>query len=536
MGVVMDKGNIALIKKINKEQLIEARARQRHEYFMRYNWIEQDPFCCGLHTHIVCNALDVAFDRYRQGISTFLKVLICFRHGKSEIVSRHLPAHFLGQFPEREVILTSYNSTKAEEFSMETRAVLMSDNFKKLYPDVRIDPNNSGKKQWGLQGRRGKFKCAGISAGIAGAGGSLIIIDDYHGKRRDAENEGERQKVWTTFTDDLMTRRAPACIVILCVTPWHVDDLVARVDKSMKKIPKYPRFSTLKFPAFSKHYTNNARSIIKAYPDLVKPKFAREYKNDSGTLFPERYSKEWYETQQATMSQYSSQGMMQCNPAPRAANFLRVDKFKYYKPDELPPELIEKRAWDLASSEKEVMSDDPDYTVGAKGGIIWVNTAEENVRIPKLYVTDLIRGRWKATKRGKIITGAAIADGIEQGIEAFGAGGKDAYTVLSDILEGISTVTKLNLPGDKLSKATVLEHICEAGNIYFPEGATWVQDLIDEFKLFPLAKHDDIVDAVAMLYELCRFNTLQFCTNEMVSQEHQYELAKIEDQERREDL
>src|SRR5580704_7702532 len=46
------------------------------------------------------------------------------RHGKSELVSRYLPAWFLGVFPDRRVILTSYEADFAAHWGRQARAVL----------------------------------------------------------------------------------------------------------------------------------------------------------------------------------------------------------------------------------------------------------------------------------------------------------------------------------------------------------------------------------------------------------------------------
>src|SRR5580704_15139047 len=46
------------------------------------------------------------------------------RHGKSELVSRYLPAWYLGVFPDRRVILTSYEADFAAHWGRQARAVL----------------------------------------------------------------------------------------------------------------------------------------------------------------------------------------------------------------------------------------------------------------------------------------------------------------------------------------------------------------------------------------------------------------------------
>jgi predicted phage terminase large subunit-like protein len=50
----------------------------------------------------------------------------------------------------------------------------------------------------------------------------------------------------------------------------------------------------------------------------------------------------------------------------------------------------------------------------------------------------------------------------------------------------------------KEARASGMVPIVEAGNIFLPISATWLDTYINEFSLFPASKNDDIVDAVTM--------------------------------------
>jgi predicted phage terminase large subunit-like protein len=196
---------------------------------------------------------------------------------------------------------------------------------------------------------------------------------------------------------------------------------------------------------------------------------------------------------------------------------LRTDKINFYDPEDLPSDLQMCRAYDLASSKKERIKDDPDYTVGIKGGVKLIPTAIAGVSTPIMYIDDIVRGQWEALQRKKIIVDTAIADGsIRIGIEAFGAY-KDAYTEIRDILHGIRTVENKQLPGDKVAKASCLEPICEAGNLWISNKIpkNIVQSMIDEFTQFPSGTHDDIVDACSVLYNMTQTGGFSMYTKEM---------------------
>jgi hypothetical protein len=48
------------------------------------------------------------------------------RHGKSEQVSRRLPAWYIGRHPTHSVIVATYSDTFAEDFGGEVRSIMQS--------------------------------------------------------------------------------------------------------------------------------------------------------------------------------------------------------------------------------------------------------------------------------------------------------------------------------------------------------------------------------------------------------------------------
>jgi predicted phage terminase large subunit-like protein len=135
-------------------------------------------------------------------------------------------------------------------------------------------------------------------------------------------------------------------------------------------------------------------------------------------------------------------------------------------------------------------------------GVRWEDTALRGIKVPIIYIDDIIYGRWEGIERNQIIRDTAIADGerVKVGIEAFAAY-KDAYTELRDTLKGIRQVIQCNLPGDKVSKVSPLVAPFEAGNIYFKR-ASWNDPVITWLRQFPSAAHDDVPDAVAVAFSM----------------------------------
>ena len=464
-------------EKIHDMKLLQRiEAIEQHEKFMDYTWKNaSEPFVVGRHTREICASIDQAIEKYRAGISTFFVIAVPPRHGKSEIVSRTLPAHFLGLFPDAKVILSGHTADLTEGYSEYSRDLISTPQYQELFPAISVDSNNSSKSHWKIDGREGECYSCGISGSLTGQGGNLLILDDYIRGRADAESAANRKKIWDAFTNDFMTRRAPVSIVFVLATRWHVDDVIGNIKNKMVEDSAFPRFEIKTMPAFSDEYPE-------------------------GILFPERFSRSWYDEQRATLGEYGTASLLQNSPTVRGGNLLSTDFIQKHKTLEDFPDISYYRIWDLAHTAKERNKDDPDYTSGTLLGMrIKPGTTKEW----ELWIKDVKRMRKKAPERDKEITHIAEADGpyVKIGVEA-SIDSKDAYHTLVKILAGRRTVLSASMRGDKVVRATPLEPIFEAGNVHVLN-APWYADWIAEIGAFPNGAHDDQVDNLSAGYALC---------------------------------
>ena len=457
------------------KQLRKLKAVEHHLNFMAYTWQNKsESFAVGLHTKEICKSIDLAIDKFRQDISSFLVITVPPRHGKSQIVSRTLPAHFLGLFPDCKVILSGHTADLTEGFSEESRDLIKTETYQELFSTVTVDQDNSSKSHWKIAGREGECYSCGISGSVTGQGGNLIILDDYFRGRAEAESDAARNKIWSAFTDDLMTRRAPVSIVIILATRWHVDDIIGRIEKKMKEDSAFPRFEIKSYPAFSDDY-------------------------EEGILFPERFSKTWYTEQKATLGEYASAALLQNSPTVRGGNMFNVDAVVRTKLEDYP-DIQYFRIWDLAHTAKERNKPDPDFTSGTKLGM----RTKPGTREWELWIKDVKRMQLKAPERDNQIRHISEADGVyvkigvEDSIDA-----KDALATMRTVFNGRRTVLSARGKGDKVVRASVLEPIFEAGNVHIPVEAPWISDWIAEISAFPNGAHDDQVDNLSAGYALC---------------------------------
>lgn len=429
--------------------------------FMDHVWSSNRPLVIGRHTKVIASELDDAYSRLCSGESSYLVVTVPYRHGKSDLISRHFPPFLFGRNPDTEIILATYGADLSEKMSRDARSIMRSDKYSELFPGTGIDPGSSSVARWSIEGRKGELNAVGIAGGVTGKGADVLIVDDYLKTREAAESSVIRDKIWHGFTNELMTRLAPAHIVVVLATRWHVDDVIGRIKKMMETEQDFPRFKFIEFAARGE---------------------------DGSYLFPERFSEDWYRRQFATLGQYASAALLQGSPVVRGGNLFKVDRIRTIESS--PPGLRWVRYWDLASSVKERIKDDPDRTAGAKIAVRTTNGVDE------VFLCDMKVLEAEAPERNRVIKTTAKLDGqgCRQGVESV-AGYKDAYTTLKGILKGTSTVHKCSVSGDKLVRAGDLEPVIEAGNFYLIKG-DWNGPFLEEITNFPSGDHDDQVDSV----------------------------------------
>lgn len=451
------------------EELITRQSVESFAVFFRLYPPSKD-YTYGRHTTAMLDALDKVTKQVESGESAYVCICIPPRHGKSDVASRRYPAWHLLRNRDHEVIIASYNYILASSMSYDCRAITQTVGASHGFG---IKQDRSALGSWNVTGGKGAVHSAGIGGTITGRGAHILIVDDYYKNREEAESETIRRKKWESFQSDLLTRLAPVHAVVIVANRWHEDDVVGTIERKNDKLSKdydedFPEFEMLKFPAQDEN--------------------TKEY------LFTERFTEKWYKTMRSFMGLYAWQSQGLQEPKPRTGNMLRADLCKIIKAKDVPDGLIWYRGWDLASSEKERVKSDPDYTVGTYAAYDAENRA--------IYISDVKRGQLTATKRNKWMIAAAEDDGMEvRVVIEVVAGYKDTYDLIKDVLHGKAVVRKVTPQTDKVARASILEPIFEAGHVYLVE-SEWNREWISEFLSFPSGKHDDQVDSlVVALYK-----------------------------------
>lgn len=204
---------------------------KRRREAARENLVDFTTFTFGLYRpdpahRLIASALD-------RVVSGDLKRLMIFappQSGKSQLVSVHLPAFWLGHHPNDPVILCTYAASLAHNKSREARNLVESQEYAELFPNVATDGTSRAVDHWELAPPlRGGLLAAGVGGPITGHGAKLGAIDDPFENWEQAYSPTIREKVWEWWRGTFRTRIWEDGAIILVLTRWHEDDLAGRI-------------------------------------------------------------------------------------------------------------------------------------------------------------------------------------------------------------------------------------------------------------------------------------------------------------------
>lgn len=199
---------------------------------------------------------------FARGEIRFLMVFMPPRHGKSQLVSRFLPAFLHGLYPDAEIMAASYLDSLAGDMAIDVQNIIDSPMYRKIFPDTRIWPAGTSytkgtrnSSEHHIVGRRGKYRGQGVGGSFTGKGANFFIIDDPIKGREVADSEAFRERLWKFYNNDLFSRLETNLETgrpgqgLITMTRWHEDDLAGRLLALMKDDPGAVQWDILNYPA-----------------------------------------------------------------------------------------------------------------------------------------------------------------------------------------------------------------------------------------------------------------------------------------------
>ena len=168
-----------------------------------------------------------AFQEVSNGAIKSLSVSMPPRAGKSYVTSLFC-AWTLGNNPTESVMRNTCTATLYAKFSYDVRAIVMSQEFADVFPNVRMSEDKANLQGWNTNKSKmvGYFG-AGVGGTIIGFGASLLAVtDDLYTGIETALNETANDRViqWKQATHD--SRMESGCRRIDIGTRWSVNDVI----------------------------------------------------------------------------------------------------------------------------------------------------------------------------------------------------------------------------------------------------------------------------------------------------------------------
>ena len=402
------------------------------------------------------------------------------RHGKSLLASQLLPAAYLLAHPDRYVGISSYSSELAEGFSRKAREFFKSGGG-------LLNESSKAVNAWGTEGSGGLW-AAGVGGAITGRSGHLLIIDDPVKNREDAESARMMDKLNDWYTSTLYTRLEPQVGAIVVIqTRWSESDMIGQLLDNEMNVSEKGRenWTIVDLPAL--YEDEGDRPILPAHCESVP-----DWREEPGEpLCPQRYGQEDLERIREAVGSRDFASLYQQRPAPEGGNMFDPSWWQYYNYDTPLPEF---QRIMLSVDATFTANNKSDYVVGAVVGQAG----------SQFYVLDLVREKLDVVGTIAMIARMYQKHQLSGTVIELAASGYAVYQMLQKKVPGL---IGFRPEKSKESRASGCVPVVEAGNVYLPASATWLDAFISEFSLFPASKNDDMVDAMVQAINYCSQRT-----------------------------
>lgn len=416
---------------------------------------------------------------------------------KSLIFSVFAPAWMWLFRPSWRAIYASGTPSVVTRDSLKCRTLIKSDWYQKTFkPDWDISADQDEKQHF-ANTKGGFRKGSGAGGTVTGERADFLGVDDPN-DAKEIHSKAHREAINERWWDAAFHNRIANPTTSkrgLIMQRLHEEDLAGYVLEKEKG-----EWAHL---CIAMEYEQENKEGKDGKPPGDRPTWLgwADPRTEEGQLLaPERFTPKFLAGERKTLGSSGYAGQMQQRPVPASGNKFMREWWRFYTRDgkqhlrprgctQAPPRLLPVNqifdeiigSWDCAF--KDLSSSD--WVVGIVLGRIGADK----------YVLERKREHMglSATQRAVLQQRLDWPDMFEIVVEDK-ANGTAVVETLSSAISGIVAVEP---KGGKEARAAAIEPQVEAGNVYLPEGADWLDEWISEFASFPKGKHDDQVDSLS---------------------------------------
>lgn len=391
------------------------------------------------------------------------------RHGKSTLLLYTI-AWLLSIDPTKRILYVCANKTLAEKQTKKAKRYALR---------AGIEIGDTNRKDFWETREGGCVRSCGIDQPPIGEGFDLVIVDDPHLNRAEAESRVIRDKIVESFLDDFYTRQEPGAVgtsFIVVHTRWHEDDLIGSITRASEDKEVEP-FKLINLPAIN----DKGEALA---PDL----------------WPVAKLKKWA----ATLGPYGWASLFMGSPKPRGGRLFG----DAHLCEEVPSSGVYTIGIDLTGTAR-TRSD-------WNALVVLLREDGHPDKLPRYYVVDARHAQGRLTdfvSRDDKSIDAGFARTIHT-VQQVYPGARTAMYAASnesktlELLAGLADtpvyVEERPAIRDKWQRAQPFAMAWNAGRVYVPRQAPWASAFIGELCGFS-GKHgdrDDFVDAGATAYDI----------------------------------
>lgn len=486
------------------QRISAERMRRSFALFVRRAWEFTDPapLVWGLHLDALCSCLQAVTEgKIRQ-----LLINIPPGHAKSLIVSVLWPAWVWTRDPSWSSLFGSYELGLVTRDAVRARSLIESEWYREHF---RTDA--SGGVAWGFTDDQNLKKFYKNTAGGARTGTSvgsgtgyranaLVVDDPLSADQSYSEIERTSANRWFFETMSSRFNDQATAIRVVIMQRLHEADLSG-------EILRRGGFEHLCLPS---EFDPAKRSTVRALDGSIV--WSDPRKSEGDLLFPEKFSRSVIAQARSDLGSYGFAAQHDQDPAPADGGMIKRSWFRrrYTRPGEIFAETSFELMPLPARFDRIAIVTDAAFKKTETSDRVAIGVF--GFKRPNLFLLDLAWDRMSFTETLQTIRKLRLQwKPIEIAIEDKANGS----AIIELLKQEIPGVIPIEPEGGKEARIYASTSALEAGNVWLPFHAPWVEPLISEAAAFPRGRHDDGIDMLA--YAINRYLTGSFDLSRLTS-------------------
>lgn len=412
---------------------------------------------------------------------------------KSVVTSIAWTAWLLGHNPSMQIMCATYGAKLSLRQSVDVRRIMSTAWYKKVFPHTIIAADQNEKAKFDTT--EGGYRMASsVGGSVTGDGGDILMLDDPmdpDGAKSDAERESANDWVSGTFMSRANDQRDPRMVVVM--QRLHVNDVTG-------VLLEQGDWTHLMLPA---------QFVKKTIIQVGNRKWVKE---KGEYLQEERLGNKELDRLLRRMTAQDFAGQYMQNPTPLGGGEFKdiyIQRYDNHSPNFTSEGMNVYILYDAANSKKKNRGHDPDYTV-----MVVVGLAKDG----NYYILDILRDRLNPTERIDLLFEMHKKWHTKSGnkpkvvSEQYGLMTENHYIKERQAKDNyrFGLIEVKDTSKHKTDKIRGLILAWEDYKFYLPKHTlyktvngevidTTEQFIKDELRVFPVGRHDDMMDALSWI-------------------------------------